>query len=48
MKFWKVAVLVALATVPLLIIGKKMAQDREIKPEAGDANDIFEHELTAD
>jgi hypothetical protein len=48
MKFWKVAALIALATIPLLIIGKKKAQEQGLQPEAGDQNDIFEQELSAD
>ena len=48
MKFWKVAALIALATIPLLIIGRKKIQEQGIQPEAGDQNDIFEQELSAD
>jgi len=48
MKFWKVAALVALATIPLLILGKKRIQDQGVQPQAGDPNDIFEQELSVD
>jgi hypothetical protein len=48
MKFWKVAAIIALATIPLLLIGKKKADERGLKPESGDQNDIFEQELRAD
>ncbi len=45
MKFWKVAALIALATIPLLFIGKKRVQ---VPVAGGDADDIFDHELSAD
>ncbi len=48
MKFWKVAALLVLATIPLLIISKKKFQERSLEPEAGDSGNIFEHELNLD
>jgi hypothetical protein len=49
MKIWKVAALVALATIPLLIIGKKRKeQPKGLRPESGDSDDIFEYDLNAD
>ena len=48
MKFWKLATIIALATIPLLILGKKKIQDRGLQPESGDINDIFERELNVD
>ena len=48
MKFWKVAALIAIAAIPLLLIGKKKADDRGLQPESGDINDIFERELSAE
>ena len=45
MKFWKVAALIALATIPILLIEKKK---RGAKPESGDPDDIFDRELTVD
>jgi hypothetical protein len=47
-KFWKVAVLVALAAIPLIIMGKKKPADTEYIPESGDSSDIFDRELRAD
>ena len=48
MKFWKIAALVALATIPLLILGRKKAQEKELQPEVGDSSNIFEQELSLD
>jgi hypothetical protein len=48
MKLWKVATLVILATVPLLLLGRKRIPERGLQPEAGDSTNIFEHELSAD
>jgi len=48
MKFWKVATLIALAAIPLLLMGKKKVEDRGLQPESGDINDIFERELTVE
>ena len=48
MKFWKIAAIVALATIPLLLMSKKRVQEKGIQPESGDMNDIFERELSAD
>ncbi len=49
MKFWKLAAIVALATIPLLLMsGKKKEQEKGLQPESGDINDIFERELSAD
>lgn len=45
MRFWKVAALIALATIPLLLMEKKQ---RGAKPESGDPDDIFDRELTVD
>jgi len=47
-RFWKVAALVALAAIPLILIGKKKVADKEFVPESGDSSDIFERELSAD
>ena len=45
MKIWKIAALVALATIPLLLISsKKKAQE----PVYSDSDNIFENELSAD
>ncbi len=44
MRFWKVAALIALAAIPLLLLGKK----RDPRPEYGDADNIFEQELSGD
>ncbi len=48
MKFWKIAAIVVLATIPLLLMGKKKAEEKGLQPESGDMNDIFERELSAD
>ncbi len=48
MKFWKVAALLALAAIPLILLGKKKGLERGLEPESGDMNDIFERELTAE
>lgn len=47
-KIWKVAALVALAAIPLIILGKKKADERGVVPESGDDSDIFERELSVD
>lgn len=47
-KFWKVAAIVALAAIPLIIIGKKKPVDIRYIPESGDESDIFDRELRAD
>ena len=47
-KFWKVAALVALAAIPLIILGKKKADERGIVPESGEDSDIFDRELSVD
>jgi hypothetical protein len=45
MKFWKIVALVALASIPLLLISsKKKVQE----PVYGDTDNIFENELSAD
>jgi hypothetical protein len=46
--FWKVAALVALAAIPLIILGKKKEDERGVVPESGDSSDIFERELSVD
>lgn len=47
-KFWKVAALVALAAIPLIIMGKKKPAEKEFLPESGDSSDIFDRELRVD
>ena len=47
-KFWKVAAVVALAAIPLIILGKKNADGNGLIPESGDDSDIFDQELSAD
>jgi hypothetical protein len=47
-KFWKVAALVALAAIPLIILGKKKADEKGVVPVSGDESDIFERELSVD
>lgn len=47
-KFWKVVALVAIAAIPLIILGKKKADEKGVVPESGDESDIFEQELSAD
>jgi len=47
-KIWKVAALVALAAIPLILLGKKKADEKGIVPESGDESDIFERELSVD
>ena len=47
-KFWKVAALVALAAIPLIILGTKKADEKGVVPESGDDSDIFERELSVD
>ncbi len=48
MRFWKVAALVALATIPIVLITKKKANDRKIEAANNDAVDMFERELSAE
>ena len=45
MKIWKIAALVALATIPLLLLSQK----RKVQePVYGDADNIFENELRSE
>jgi hypothetical protein len=45
MKIWKIAALVALVTVPLLLLSqRKKVQE----PVYGDSDNIFENELSSD
>jgi len=46
--FWKVAALVALAAIPLIIFGKKKADEKGVVPVSGDDADIFDRELSVD
>ena len=46
--FWKVAALVALAAIPLIILGRKKDDEKGVVPESGDPSDIFERELSVD
>jgi hypothetical protein len=45
MKYWKVAAFIALAALPLLLLGRK---EKGLRPESGDPDNIFEQELTVD
>jgi hypothetical protein len=45
MKYWKFAAIIALATIPLLLINKK---EKGLRPEVGDLDNIFDRELTVD
>ena len=47
-KFWTVAAFVAIAAIPLIILGTKKADERGLVPESGDESDIFDQELSAD
>jgi hypothetical protein len=47
-KFWTVAAFVAIAAIPLIILGKKKGDERGLIPESGDESDIFDQELSAD
>ncbi len=47
-KFWQVAAFVAIAAIPLIILGKKKADEGGLVPESGDESDIFDQELSAD
>jgi hypothetical protein len=47
-KLWKVAALVALAAIPLILLGRKKADEKGIVPESGDESDIFDRELSVD
>jgi hypothetical protein len=46
--FWKVAALVALAAIPLIILGRKKDDEKGVIPESGDTSDIFDRELSVD
>jgi hypothetical protein len=46
MKFWKVVALVAVATVPILLLARR-GEPRHV-PLASDPDNIFESELRAD
>ena len=45
---WKVAALVALAAIPLILLGRKKVDEKTVVPQAGDDSNIFERELTVD
>ncbi len=47
-KFWKVAAFVALAAIPIIILGKMKADERGLIPESGDQSDIFDQEFSVD
>ncbi len=47
MKFFKYLALLALASVPLMLIDKKK-QEARIAPASPPDDDIFEHDLQAD
>ncbi len=47
-KLWKVAALVALAAIPLILLGRKKADEKGVVPVSGDESDIFERELSVD
>ena len=47
-KFWQMAAFVAIAAIPLIILGKKKADEGGLVPESGDESDIFDQELSAD
>ena len=47
MKFFKYLALLALASVPLMLIDKKKQEPRVAPPSSSD-DDIFEHDLQAD
>ncbi len=47
-QIWKVAALVALAAIPLIILGKKRDDASGVVPASGDSSDIFERELSVD
>lgn len=46
MKFWKVVALVAVATVPILLLARR--EESKQVPASGDPDNIFENELRAD
>jgi len=46
MKFWKVVTLVAVATVPILLLARR-EEPRQVSA-SGDPDNIFENELRAD
>jgi len=47
MKIWKVAALVALAVIPVLLMTNARKKEAA-HPVAGDSDNIFESELTAE
>ncbi len=46
MKFWKVVALVAVATVPILLLARR--EEQKQVPATSDPDNIFENELRAD
>jgi hypothetical protein len=48
MKIWKIAALVALATLPLILLSSNTKQKKHAEPVAGESDNIFESELSAD
>ena len=47
-EFWKLAAFVAIAAIPLIILGKKKSEESGVVPESGDESDIFDQELSTD
>ena len=47
-RLWKVAALVALAAIPLILLGRKKADEKGLVPVSGDESDIIERELSVD
>jgi hypothetical protein len=47
MKFWKIAALVALATIPLILLNSNNRK-KESEVIHSDTDNIFENELSAD
>jgi hypothetical protein len=48
MKIWKIAALLALATIPLILLGSNNNRKKGSDLIQGETDNIFESELTAD
>lgn len=44
MRFWKVAAILALASIPIILLNRK----KGVRPVVGDSDNIFESELSQD
>jgi hypothetical protein len=47
-KFWKVAAIVAVAAIPIIILGRRKTDEKALISGLEDDSDIFDRELSTD